>query len=97
MCQHILSINVDGFSILRVILHVTQGSAYSILSVQGVYATLGQTIIFGWAKQVRVCVCACMCAWVCMCVACVGVCASVCVHLCVCVFLFVCCKSNHVT
>ena len=33
MCQHILSINVDEFSILRVILHVTQGSGCVYVSV----------------------------------------------------------------
>ena len=38
--------------------------------------TLGQAIIFGWAKQV--CVCVCVCLYVCVCVR-VCVCVSFCV------------------
>ena len=82
MCQQILSINVDEFYIVRMILHVTQDSAHNILcpgwlcdSRTSYHLRMGLT---------GVCVCMCVCVRVRMCVCmCVSVCVSVCVSFCV--------------
>ena len=68
MCQHILSINVDEFSIIRVILHITQDSAHSILCPGWLCHSRTKAIIFGWAKQVHVCVFVYACVCVSFCV-----------------------------